>query len=604
MKIKSESGKVTDRNNHIREYLKYYISFSHSPGYAVVLNGAWGIGKTFLIKKILDEYFHKNDGYVYLSLYGITSTEEIDEALIAAVYPILGLKGVKIAGRVLKSVLKFKGVETDLKPSDFLSKYKTKLFVFDDLERCEVKPLNKVLGYINEFVEHDGCKVLIIANEKEIDEGEDYLRRREKLIGKTLEVQSSFEEALEYFISLINDSDTKDFVKNKTAVISAIYGQSKLDNLRILQQTIWDFERVFQVLSSRHKANDEAMTVLLKMFFALSFELKAGRISGDDLMSRMSSLVAAMVRLNKDAIPSPLVISGTNYPDIDFGNSILSDKLLLDILSRGIVDRDAVHESLDRSDYFVDRADELPWRVVWRGNEQTDEDFDRAFNEIERQFQNREFTIIGEMLHIFGIRLWLSDVGVISKPRVEVLSELKKYVDDLYCQKKLDPIPLLDYQDFDIHSYGGLGVREAATTEFRDAFEYLKGKRHLAGIDLYPVQGETLLKELARDPNLYYRQLCVTNSDDNIYCRVPILSAIDPSLFVKNVLEQTPSNQRLIMSAFKGRYEHGSLGRDLSIEKPWLKSVRDLFDVASTSKSIMGKYQIQKNLEWFIDPYL
>jgi hypothetical protein len=58
------------------------------------------------------------------------------------------------------------------------------------------------------------------------------------------------------------------------------------------------------------------------------------------------------------------------------------------------------------------------------------------------------------------------------------------------------------------------------------------------------------------------------------------------------------------MSAFKGRYEHGSLGRDLSIEKPWLKSVRDLFDVASTSKSIMGKYQIQKNLEWFIDPYL
>ena len=48
-----EIGKASDRNDHIREYLKYYISFPRSPGYAVLLNGAWGIGKTFLIKKCL-----------------------------------------------------------------------------------------------------------------------------------------------------------------------------------------------------------------------------------------------------------------------------------------------------------------------------------------------------------------------------------------------------------------------------------------------------------------------------------------------------------------------------------------------------------------------
>ena len=44
---------------------------------------------------------------------------------------------------------------------------KNSILVFDDLERCDC-PLNEVLGYINTFVEQEGIKVILIANEKEI----------------------------------------------------------------------------------------------------------------------------------------------------------------------------------------------------------------------------------------------------------------------------------------------------------------------------------------------------------------------------------------------------------------------------------------------------
>ena len=46
-----ENGTVeNDKNKHVKDFLDYYLNFSREPKYAVMLNGAWGTGKTFLIK--------------------------------------------------------------------------------------------------------------------------------------------------------------------------------------------------------------------------------------------------------------------------------------------------------------------------------------------------------------------------------------------------------------------------------------------------------------------------------------------------------------------------------------------------------------------------
>ena len=46
-----------DTNAHIHEYLSYYLALRHPPHYAVLLNGPWGVGKTFLMKKYLADHF-------------------------------------------------------------------------------------------------------------------------------------------------------------------------------------------------------------------------------------------------------------------------------------------------------------------------------------------------------------------------------------------------------------------------------------------------------------------------------------------------------------------------------------------------------------------
>jgi Cdc6-like AAA superfamily ATPase len=181
----------SDKNKHIRDYLSYYISLSHAPHYAVMITGPWGIGKTFLIKKLLAERFKDGKEYIYLSLYGLSSRDDLDVALFQAAYPLLGSKTVKVGARLsmaaLKTLSKFYHVELpDFKVSDLASRPTAVLYVFDDLERCAM-PINTVLGYINEFVEHDDQKVVIVANEQGL-ESEEYKTRKEKLIGKTLEM--------------------------------------------------------------------------------------------------------------------------------------------------------------------------------------------------------------------------------------------------------------------------------------------------------------------------------------------------------------------------------------------------------------------------------
>ena len=50
--------------------------------------------------------------------------------------------------------------------------------------RCELKK-EEGLGYINYFVEQDNIKTLIVSNEDEIKDNDDYARKKEKLIGAT-----------------------------------------------------------------------------------------------------------------------------------------------------------------------------------------------------------------------------------------------------------------------------------------------------------------------------------------------------------------------------------------------------------------------------------
>lgn len=590
---------VPDRNQHVKDYLRYYLSFSTPPMYAVLLNGPWGLGKTFVIKnfvKLLDE----TTRHIYVSLYGLRSVDEIDDAILQSMYPVLKHKGVEIGGRALKSVGKYFNVELDLNARDFIARSKSDLYIFDDLERCEM-PINTVMGYINVFVEQEGRKVIIIANEAEIRD-EAYQRIREKVVGKAFDVQSAFEEALEAFITSIKNLGARDFVESKSSVIAEIYHQSELNNLRVLQQTIWDFERLYILLDEKHRANHGAMTALLGLLFALSFEVKAGRLSSEDIKERQTSLLTAFMRRDEDGEAPQIVEVDKRYPTIRLDTDLLSDQTLVNVIVKGFVDQTKIRSELDESSHFVTVEQEAAWRTVWHSHERTEEEVNRAVAEMEHTYAAREYTITGEVLHVLGLRLWLSKIGAIPENREQVLADGKAYVDDLYARGVLEPIdPNGGYLDMAFDGYGGLGIHEAESVEYRQLRDHLNDKRRATEADRRPVIAEELLVNMRDDPSLFLRRVCLTNHGDNKFYNIPVLASLDPARFTAVFLGLHPRGQRNAMIALKARYEHGRIDHDLLDERPWAIEVRNQIQAASEAMPPIPKDRLRRLLAHALD---
>lgn len=603
-----ETHASPDKNKHIRDFLSNYIALPYSPYYAVLLTGPWGIGKTYLIKKLLKETFEKEENYIYVSLYGITTREELDIAVLQACFPNVIWKNVELLGRLGKTALRYVGINPELKLSDLPRPQKI-LYVFDDLERCEM-PINTSLGYINEFIEHEGRKVVIVANEEEIkkEEKEEYARRREKLIGKTFVVQSMLDEALVFFIEQVGDPSAKSVVDQKRVDMAKVYQQSGLNNLRILQQTIWDFSRFFSALSERQRNNGEAVTSLLRSFFALSFEFKAGRLRQEDLQEWFNTTADYLILRadkNGERETSRCEAAVERYVDIDLSGTFLSAKLIEDIFVKSMIDYAEIQTYLDRSSYFVDKGTEPAWRTVWHYAERTEEEFNNACGEMEQQFLQRKFVHPGELLQVFGLRLVLAKMGVLNKNSAELVSEGKRYIDDLYSAKTLEPLEVHEAQGtLAWGGYGGLGIHEGESTELRELDAYLEEKRKKTAVDRYPDDALVLLKEMSDDPYLYVRRICLTNSEDNLYYRIPILSAINLDQFIEVLLQQSPQNQALILRAFKSRYEHGGLRASLAPEQRWLASVHDKLRKRLQRMSPMGKYRLSRWIESSIAPFV
>ena len=189
--------------NAIDDYLK-----NRFINYALLIKGGWGSGKTFFVKKNVVKRYNNA---LYISLYGISSIDKFSEKIYLEIlrskattncvsklfrnlherfiFKILFFIPI-IIFRILKFLyeslfrliwiithnlinLKFNIDISSMNKKDFygvlkmykkLNKY---ILVIDDLERCSI-PIEEILGFINDFVEHNNMKCILIANEEEI----------------------------------------------------------------------------------------------------------------------------------------------------------------------------------------------------------------------------------------------------------------------------------------------------------------------------------------------------------------------------------------------------------------------------------------------------
>lgn len=313
--------------------------------YAIMINGEWGSGKTYFwnnkIRPKIDgmQFNGKKYSTIYMSLYGISNLEEISKKIFIETTQLMD-KNVK---KHMESSAKFTipeyaktglnmansfGVNTNEK-INYEKFFATddKVLCFDDLERANVDVID-ILGYINNFVEHDHIKTIIICNEKELstklknsniemktfiatylldkqgelsnnekpmveriqdkieyvfDKANDYERIKEKLIGETFEYRPEFNYIINGILMRYeNDKDLIRFLRENTPYIINTFNKSGTRNLRILKHSLNDFKKIYQMVNKYYpNTNYRVLQAMLIFTIAISFEIKAGKITKD-----------------------------------------------------------------------------------------------------------------------------------------------------------------------------------------------------------------------------------------------------------------------------------------------------------------------------------
>lgn len=261
-------------NNHIEKYLDDYCGLS-SPKFAVMVKGSWGSGKTWFIEQYLEKLEkstkHK---HLYVSLFGRTKFSDIEDAFFQQLHPVMSSKGMEIAGKLFKGLLKA-SIKFDLDNDgrddgsvnlqvpdipDYLKNVGERILIFDDLERCKID-LVDIFGYINQFLEHQGLRIIIIADESRLEsKNPDYKSNKEKLVGKTFNIAPDFENALKSFASEVKEPIIKKFLDNHIDFIKDLYiNKANRENLRTLRNMVLDLKRIFACFPSKAKENPEIL---------------------------------------------------------------------------------------------------------------------------------------------------------------------------------------------------------------------------------------------------------------------------------------------------------------------------------------------------------
>lgn len=318
--------------------------------YAIMINGEWGSGKTYFwnnkIRKKIETMQLNGKRYttIYMSLYGISNLEEISKKIFIETTQLMdknlrkfmdanGQTNIPEYAKTGLDMANFFGVTQNGDKIDYADFFSTddKVLCFDDLERANVDVID-ILGYINNFVEHDHIKTIIICNEKELstklkssnlemktfiatylldkqnelnktdkpmvekiqdkiehvfDKANDYERIKEKLIGETFEYAPKFDYIINGILMRYeNEPDLIRFLRENTIIIINTFERSGTRNLRILKHALNDFKKVFDMVNKSYpNTSHRVMQTMLIFTIAISFEIKAGKVTKNKFMN-------------------------------------------------------------------------------------------------------------------------------------------------------------------------------------------------------------------------------------------------------------------------------------------------------------------------------
>ncbi len=294
-------------NSELNEYILHYLKEDRTKS-AIMLTADWGTGKSYYIQNELIPFLGKEENGSYscvvVSLYGLKSVEEISKSLyLESRMKFLpkGSEGFETGKFAVKTVVKgitsFLGVDLSKTEEELQDLYQSvdlsgKLIILEDIERSGINIL-EVLGYINNLVEQDEVKVLLVANEDEILKYHDskpdkngrtykipdentaiYLETKEKTVSDTISYFGDINTAISNLILSFNNEMLNKFTVEDQ--INDIVTMMMLRENLNLRTFLFACQKISDIYSKLGVIDDETARTIFFSVLSLAMQIKSG----------------------------------------------------------------------------------------------------------------------------------------------------------------------------------------------------------------------------------------------------------------------------------------------------------------------------------------
>lgn len=593
------------QNEHIDKFLDYYCDNKKltNPQYAVLLKGKWGSGKTHFINKYKENLKKKNKKYIYISLYGVTKYDEIETKFLQSSNPeIFNEKSIfvgKLADAFIKeNIKKTFGI---IKKSLSTLNAEGNILIFDDLERCSINIVD-LLGYINNFVEHQSYKVILLANEEELEKIEQYKLIKEKLIGKTFEFISEANSAYDSFLGELKNENkiNEKILKKEKANILELFEKSQSNNLRALRQNLLDFERFYDEILITHLAKEELAKDVLYWFFLFSFEIRQGNSDILDL-PKLSEEYRELLIIDKkeDEAEKTKYKSFLNKYNLDDNLDvfIIPFSLWKEVLLDSNIQKEEINSALISSKYYFDE-NTPSWQRLTQFHKLEDDEFEELLKDVYKRFCDNEYKDYRHFKLIASMLLSFQELNLLKINSDKLFTLIKNNFDSLFGENSIIIKDILFSKNkfMDDKSYENSPYIESSS--FQKLLEYIDDFASNKKSVILKYESEKIINAIKEQNHNKLFELLEGKNDIRIidYKDKPILSQINTDALFQALTKTNGLTMHYFGGIIKSRYNNGA--KDLFIEEAFLKDLLGKIDNYLENNEVkVSTYNLKKEVQ-------
>lgn len=495
--------------NTLRNFIR-----SRDPG-AIVLQGSWGIGKTyFWNRRIVDPFVAdgrfrvRSRAYAYVSLFGIDSLTDLKAAIHQSIrenqaklkwwhllthwasqwVPLLGSAAEPYAGRFVVQAY----------TSIAFFAIRNCLICLDDLERRgDGLALRDVLGLVSQLSEQRGCRVMVILNEGafDVEDKATWDSYKEKVFSGELNYVSMPEQSIQLALDDVSHEPWHDRVRE-------LMSQLGVSNIRIAHRVKRSVQQAIHAVKGTRLRNETIDHILKSV--VLFVYCHAGKSEGAPPMAMVRRQppydMSFLVRDKKERTAEEEIWVATLNKYGHYHDGQLDDALDA-MVTNGFPDNDFIAVTATIYDSQATfHANKEAWNATWRlyhdtlidNSDELADAFERTWPPVSHSEHVRNLESLAGMLRTLGrpevaskfIAIWVAQrvaknidelapreitrFGPIKDP------ELLEAIDAAYTsQRPLPSLPEAIQAMSDRHAFDEPAISTLAATSATDLAEYL-----------------------------------------------------------------------------------------------------------------------------------